>query len=137
MCARKYILKGIQIDRKIICHLPYEYAESQMELCRLGLVPENLMAKISLKSSRTIRFLGVALLAFGAISISWVILQMWLDYTSCLGQESPVPTQGCQYIPQLVTGVVDFWPTVMGVSSIAAGLLISLVRSLPHKYRGT
>jgi hypothetical protein len=81
--------------------------------------------------SRASLYVGIVLLAFGIVATASILFEIPLTQNLCEGGLSPVPAQGCGYIPQLVLFVWGYYPAlVYGLYSIYAGCAVLLVRWL-------
>ena len=83
-----------------------------------------LLSKVSL-------YVGIALLALGVLTTAAVLFEVNLNQTDCEGGLSPVPTQGCGYVPQLVLFVWGEYPGLVdGLYLIYLGCAVLVVRWL-------
>jgi hypothetical protein len=87
--------------------------------------------------SKVSRYLGILLLAVGILGITWVPLDIRMNQTDCEGGLSPVPSQGCGYVPQLVMfgeGPASLYSFMMtALYLIWAGIAILLVGWLGNR----
>ncbi len=78
---------------------------------------------------RLLLVVGALLVAGGLFFISFAAYSVWLAYSNCLGGLSPVPEQGCTYVPYLVLYVWGYLSGIaQGIALEVAGLLILVAR---------
>ena len=78
---------------------------------------------------RLLLVVGALLVAGGLFFISFVAYSVWLAYSNCLVGLSPVPGQGCTYVPYLVLYVWGYLSGItQGIGLEVGGLLILVAR---------
>ena len=79
---------------------------------------------VNMSWRRVLRYSGVISLATGILATLWVLFFIWLNQSDCKGGLSPIPTQGCGYVPQLVlfgSGITGYPTLLFGLYLIYLG----------------
>jgi hypothetical protein len=88
--------------------------------------------------SKAAHYFGILLLAIGILAVSAVPFNIWQTQLDCEGGLSPVPNQGCGYVPQLVMfgqGPASLYPLIVsGVYLMYAGIAFLVIAWVASRF---